>query len=187
MSAISSNDAAIASYPIACYYEWNGANRYYAYMQGTSMAAPAVTGIIATWLEANPALTPADVRSILAATATTDTFTGDIAGTGNSTWGYGKIDAWAGIKEAIALASGITDVTDGSDGGITFATARRRLLAPGPNAGTAPRDVYNTAGTLVRQTTVNTTETDLGTLPPGLYIVKLTGTAGTASGKIMLR
>lgn len=187
VSAISSNDAAIASYPIACYYEWNGANRYYAYMQGTSMAAPAVTGIIATWLEANPALTPADVRSILAATATTDTFTGDIAGTGNSTWGYGKIDAWAGIKEAIALASGITGVTDGSDGGITFATDGRRLLVTGLNGGTATLDVYNTAGTLVRQTTVNTTETDLGTLPQGLYIVKLTGTAGTASGKIMLR
>ena len=43
---------------------------YYTTASGTSFSAPQVAGTIALMLEANPALTPADVRDILQATAT---------------------------------------------------------------------------------------------------------------------
>ncbi|MGV2939826.1 S8 family serine peptidase [Mesobacillus sp. LC4] len=43
---------------------------YYTTMSGTSMAAPHVAGIIALMLEANPLLSPADVKAILENTAT---------------------------------------------------------------------------------------------------------------------
>ncbi|RSD25155.1 S8 family serine peptidase [Mesobacillus subterraneus] len=43
---------------------------YYTTMSGTSMAAPHVAGIIALMLEANPALSPTQVKSILEKTAT---------------------------------------------------------------------------------------------------------------------
>lgn len=73
-------------------------NWYYGTMQGTSMASPMVTGIIATWLQANPKLTPTIIKSILQKTSIQDTFFGDV-----NTWGYGKINALSGLKETIIL------------------------------------------------------------------------------------
>lgn len=75
----------------------NAVNYYYGSMEGTSMATPVVTGILATWLQANPKLTPEQVREILSNTATTDSYTGNIAGAGNNRWGYGKINAYDGL------------------------------------------------------------------------------------------
>jgi subtilisin family serine protease len=41
----------------------------YQYFAGTSMAVPQVSGVIALMLQANPRLTPADIKRILAETA----------------------------------------------------------------------------------------------------------------------
>lgn len=86
-----------------------GESYYYQALQGTSMAAPFVTGAVALWLQANPRLTPDDVRSILSATARRDAFTGDVADDDNL-WGAGKVDVLAGLRRAEQL-TGITDVT----------------------------------------------------------------------------
>lgn len=43
---------------------------YYCYSSGTSMATPAVTGIIALWLQANPELTNEQLHEVIAATST---------------------------------------------------------------------------------------------------------------------
>jgi serine protease AprX len=42
---------------------------HYQHVDGTSMSAPIVTGIVAQMIEANPALTPAQIKEILMATA----------------------------------------------------------------------------------------------------------------------
>lgn len=112
VSAVSSHDATLGSLDIARYGTWNDKNYYYAYMQGTSMAAPVVTGILAGWLQANPKLTPQEVRDILKKTAVRDAYTGTTPTEGNPTWGYGKIDAWNGLKESISLASSIHDISE---------------------------------------------------------------------------
>ena len=75
----------------------------YGTMQGTSMSTPHVTGILATWLQAFPTMSRSDVMEIFKHTAIQDRQTGT---TPNNTWGYGKIDAWAGLKAAIRLAAG---------------------------------------------------------------------------------
>ncbi|MBD0314561.1 MAG: S8 family serine peptidase, partial [Microcoleus sp. T3-bin5] len=41
----------------------------YRYFAGTSMAVPQVAGVVALMLQANPNLTPADIKRILAETA----------------------------------------------------------------------------------------------------------------------
>ncbi|MDR1592413.1 MAG: S8 family peptidase [Prevotellaceae bacterium] len=74
----------------------------YAYMYGTSMSAPAVTGILALWLQANPALNPSRIRQIFSETQSADAQTGALP---NNTWGYGKINAQAGILKAIQILS----------------------------------------------------------------------------------
>ena len=43
-----------------CTINWNGNKYEYGYMQGTSMASPFITGVVATWLQAYPYLTPED-------------------------------------------------------------------------------------------------------------------------------
>jgi subtilisin family serine protease len=70
----------------------------FALLQGTSMAAPVAAGITALWLEAYPNLTTADVRYIIQETAKTDESTESFITTPNRYWGYGKIDALAGLQ-----------------------------------------------------------------------------------------
>lgn len=80
----------------------DGNTFYYGVMNGTSMATPVVTGTIALWLQANPTLTPADVESIIKTTARHDSYTGRNT-EWSASWGYGKIDAYEGLKEAIRM------------------------------------------------------------------------------------
>ena len=72
---------------------------FYTHMSGTSMATPHVAGIVALMLEANPGLTPADVRDILERTATNMT--------GRLFWeaGAGHVNAYAAVAEATGLRS----------------------------------------------------------------------------------
>jgi minor extracellular serine protease Vpr len=71
--------------------------------QGTSMASPHVTGVVALMLQANPTLTYEDVLSILQETARTDTFTGTVP---NNLFGAGKVDAHAAVKKALDVSGG---------------------------------------------------------------------------------
>jgi minor extracellular serine protease Vpr len=72
---------------------------YYGAMQGTSMAAPMVTGILALWLEAYPELNPTQALNLLKDNAYTDGFTGTIPSNGDNTWGWGKVDAEYGLLD----------------------------------------------------------------------------------------
>ena len=92
------------------YTTYNGKKYYYGSMSGTSMACPYVTGVVATWLEANPNLDYDDLIDIFAHTAKKDNFTGsDLP---DYTWGYGKIDAYEGLMYILGYPEGIENVTD---------------------------------------------------------------------------
>ncbi len=82
----------------------NGSNYYYGQLEGTSMAAPMVTGILADWLEAKNDLSPQEVRTILKDNSISDTFTGTIPSVGSNIWGYGKIDALNGTIATLKIA-----------------------------------------------------------------------------------
>ena len=77
---------------IAEWMQWQGYP--YGALSGTSMSCPTVSGIIALWLQADPTLTLDDIKEVLAATSRNDEFTVDDP----IRWGYGKIDAAAGIE-----------------------------------------------------------------------------------------
>jgi len=73
---------------------------FYSHMSGTSMATPHVSGIVALMLEANPHLTPAQVKGILERTATNMT--------GRLPWeaGSGHVNAYAAVAEAAGVRTG---------------------------------------------------------------------------------
>jgi serine protease AprX len=73
---------------------------FYTIMSGTSMATPHVAGIVALMLEANPGLTPAQVRDILEQTATNMT--------GRLGWeaGAGHVNAYTAVAEAAGIRAG---------------------------------------------------------------------------------
>lgn len=79
--------------------QWQGYP--YGDMSGTSMSCPTVSGIIALWLQANPTLTLDEIKEVLAATSRNDEFTAVTP----IKWGYGKIDAAAGIEYIKGMTS----------------------------------------------------------------------------------
>lgn len=72
-------------------YVWGIAN-------GTSMATPVATGVLALWLEVNPELTMDEVRDIIRDTATADIYTGGLP---NAHYGMGKLNALAGLRKLL--------------------------------------------------------------------------------------
>ena len=72
---------------------------------GTSMASPAVAGIVALWLQADRTLSAQDIRDIVAHSARTD-----LPDPANPRWGFGAIDAAAGLKYHLDH-QGISDIS----------------------------------------------------------------------------
>ncbi len=88
-------------------------SRYYPYgmLSGTSMSGPAVAGIVALMLQVKPDLTPQQVKDIIRQTAITDSWTGSLPVGGTNTWGHGKVNAYAAVKEAIQLATAVNTIS----------------------------------------------------------------------------
>ena len=72
---------------------------YYTVKSGTSMAAPHVAGVVALMLEANPSLTPAEVRNILIDTAHA------VPACELRDCGAGLVNALAAVRAALALGA----------------------------------------------------------------------------------
>ena len=89
----------------------DGQDYWYQYMQGTSMAAPVTTGVIALWLQANPNLSVADVREIIANTSTP--FVSPNKDTDPMKCSaYGVINALEGLKYIRANMTNIKNISD---------------------------------------------------------------------------
>lgn len=127
ISALSSNDSSSGQMYAEWYDKYDRTN-IYGYMQGTSMSSPFVAGIIATWLQAYPELTPEQLHKIVAATARKDSFTSTET---DCNWGYGKINAMDGLKKCIEMqTAGCESVTGGFDGKVSFANGNAYIAFP---------------------------------------------------------
>ena len=105
------------------YYGSYGWTAYY----GTSMATPVVGGIVALWLQACPTLTREQALQTIAATSSHPDNTLTYP---NNTYGYGLIDAEAGLQYVLDNFTGVSTVS------------------PSPNEGTM--SIYNLQGMRVK-------------------------------------
>lgn len=154
---------------------------YWKAESGTSMSAPVVTGTIALWLQANPELTPDDVKQILAHTArhpeADETYP-------NYRYGYGEIDAYRGLLY-LAELTGVEGLSDHQPQKLTFRIEGRTLRLLGTAAATV--SLYAMGGQVALRTQTADGTVDLSHLRPGVYAVQVdTGEAST-TGSTLIR
>lgn len=162
-------------YPMAAVAKSQYANDCYDVNIGTSMSSPFVTGTVALWLQANPTLTPADIRSILNASSRHDYNTGSADSCDRNKWGAGKIDAYAGLQIA-AGKTGIRDTqADVQLFSITTDRAARTAKVMYAAKGNATLSIYTTTGQKVATQTLTTSgqTVSLSQLTHGVYVFRL--------------
>ena len=138
-------------------------------MSGTSMSAPIAAGIIALWLQAKPDLTPEDILGVIARTShqPEPEFSGYEK---NIYYGYGEIDAYAGLLDILQLTD-IPELSHHQPAGLTFRVEGSTLYIDGLD-GEAPITLFDLSGRPVLQTVTSGT-LQLPNLAAGVYAVQL--------------
>ncbi len=155
----------------------NGESQYYGEETGTSMSSPFVAGVIALWLEANPALDVDGIKEVIEATSfKTESYDSD---PDPARWGTGIIDAYAGMKYVLANM-GIRAV--GADAPAPLVSLRDgwiEITTAGGQPFTAA--LYDLSGRLARQAKTNI---PMAGLPRGVYVLSILSDRGTFTQKI---
>ncbi len=129
-------------------YSESGNAYYYDINIGTSMASPVVTGTVALWLQANPDLTPDDIRDVIKSTSVSDSNTGSVP---NNRAGYGRLDAYAGLKH-ILTKSGVDGIGSGQgsvDAWVERGSRNICISLPASVCGGEDVEVYTVTGARV--------------------------------------
>ncbi|MBC7426761.1 MAG: S8 family peptidase [Bacteroidia bacterium] len=152
---------------------------YWMVASGTSMAAPHVTGIVALLLEANPTLSPTQIRAILQQTAERDSFTGNVP---NNRFGWGRANAFEAIKQAL-LTSSVNTLNKGNQSFLLFPNPSNNGVTVSLNgfqSGSATLIITDISGRVIFDKTILLSNAehkeylDLSTIDAGLYMINVT-------------
>ena len=163
------------SYSITNTATFDGTDYEFARLSGTSMSSPATAGVVALMLEANPDLTPADVRSILESTARQDDDTGTLPEAGNYVWGHGKVTATAAVLAALTWDSSLgMPVHEGMPLVVYPNPVDAAFRLDGLDAEQVRWNIYDATGQLKDSGTSSPSESiDASRLPAGIYILRI--------------
>lgn len=171
------------------HFDFGGRTYVWAAQSGTSMSTPVVAGIIALWLQANPTLSPDDIRGILQRTCQ---HPDPQLSYPNNLYGFGEVDAYRGLLDILGI-SGIKELSDHQPGGVRV-TARDGLLhlqfAQEPTERVL-LSIYATSGTLLHRQWLTPTSRDVSLSLPvtasGIYAIQLTSKDKTLTGSQLIR
>lgn len=113
-----------------CSADYYGRTYYWGADCGTSMSCPMVAGIIVNWMNAYPRLTPEQAMEVIGATSTR---VDDTLPYPNNVWGYGVINAEAGLAYVMEnYVTGIKTITidDDSNGSLIYDLMGRKVISP---------------------------------------------------------
>jgi Subtilisin-like serine proteases len=153
------------------YIDYGGRHYPLAALSGTSMSSPVVSGIVALMLQANPNLTPGQVKDIIHSTAREDEFTSSQLP--NTLWGYGKIDALACVRKALVLLSLPQDICVCRNIDVYPVPANNTIYF---SLGETPSQIilYNTMGQRVlSQPSSFAQSIDISSLQRGVYVFEV--------------
>lgn len=172
------------------HFEYGGRTYAWNANSGTSMSTPVVAGAIALWLQANPKLSPEDVMEVIRATSRQTDPTFEYP---NILYGYGEIDAYAGLLHVLGFSK-VEGIANHQPAGVHVQVDRegqlrltfdREVLQP------VTVKIYSTAGALV--TTYKTTPAGkvlvlpAGAWPHGVYAVQVNGPDSATTGSTLIR
>jgi len=165
-------------FPNKIVYKTESNGREYAIspLSGTSISSPIAAGVIALWLQANPNLTPQDIMGVLERTSRQPE--PEITGAGkNNYYGYGEIDAYAGLLDILGLTTSVPGLSMHQPQGVTFRLEGSTLYVDGMDDDVSIT-VYNVNGKTVFSGRVENGAITLPALDAGVYAVQF-GTAGS--------
>ena len=155
---------------------------------GTSMATPCMAGIVALWLQANPALSPDDVKRIIRETSHP---LGD--GIPNNTYGYGLADAYAGILNILGLPTVIAELSQHQPSALTIRPADGGIRLSFDKAPAQPFTVrvYAMSGQLLGEQVIRPTASTEYLLPighaSGISVVQVNSQEQGVTGSALIR
>ena len=171
------------------HFEQGGRTYVWGAETGTSMSTPAVAGIIALWLQANPTLTPDDIRRILQRTCQ---HPDEQLTYPNSRYGYGEVDAYRGLLDILGI-DGIKALSHHQPQGVRVTAKDGMLHLSFAQKPTEPvmLSIYATSGALLHKQQLTPDSNDI-TLPlpvktSGIYAVQLTSKEQAVSGSQLIR
>ena len=153
-------------------YKANAFGKDYAIwtMSGTSMSSPVATGVIALWLQANPNLTPEDIKGVIERTShqPEPEFSGSDK---NVYYGWGEIDAYAGLLDILGL-TGIEELSKHQPANMKFRLEGHTLHIDGLDRETSVT-IFDLSGRPVLRTMSNDGIILLPELTAGVYAVQV--------------
>jgi len=175
----------------AVYNVMSGGRHYiWAAMSGTSMSSPAVTGVVALMLQANPNLSVDQVREIIFTTARNDERTGALHANDSVSyrWGYGKIDALKAVNAAYDKLSIEEAIANPATLVVYPNPAQQQVVVRTGSNMPASMELFAIDGRRVMQCTVSDEATlDISALNDGVYIIRVQDRTGVRTAKVVKR